>query len=437
MKGKKQLSTAYLIIFILMLSSHIGAFDYWQAPFDTTDISLESTDSVLSLDDVLMLVAKQNPLFQSYHYRIKSAQSNLKQAELWSNPELALEFEEVGWDAPGFKQSELTVLLSQEFEFFGQRKARKKVYEALYDDTKLRSRQSIFDLYLITKHRFYVLAHAQQKVNLSQLAVELTQEIVENINIRLNKGATLQSELLLARIEAQRTLLELAQAKQELKALESGLVALWNGEPSGIQVIIETEPNLSLLFETIFRLTNQTDSTREIIQLDSENKLLRAENRLAKTEARPSVTLSGGFKRFESDNSKSFLFGVSLPIPFFNRNQGTQKSIDAQLRSLEYKVSHLKNEVQSNIESHTIRLSLLKDSQETLDTLLIPTAEHAYQSLKKAYETGRVPYTHLLEAERTLNELSFERNDMLLAIHEQIIEFERLTGVVLRTEREN
>ena len=82
-------------------------------------------------------------------------------------------------------------------------------------------------------------------------------------------------------------------------------------------------------------------------------------------------------------------------------------------------------------------MTQLIEKHATLDSLLLPTADKAYRKLQEAYEAGRVPYTQLLEAERSLIYNSFEHNDMLLAIQEQIITLEQATGVVLRVDEEN
>jgi len=437
MKGKIQISIAAILTIVLILSANARAMNSWQAPFDTTATNSGSVDSLLSLDDALKLVATENPMFRSLNYQLKAAGGDLKQAGLWPNPEFDVEFEEVGWDSPGFRESGFTVSLAQEFEFFGQRGARKKAAKSGIDAAKLRVKQSVFDLYLETKQRFYALAHAQQKVDLSQASVQLAGEIVESINYRLDRGVGLQSELLLARLEKQRTLLALDQARQDVIALEAILVSLWKGKPSGVRISAEPEPDFSHLIDRITLLSSQADSTRDIVQMQSDLEILQAEKVLAIAEARPAITFSGGIKRFEADNSKSFVFGVSLPIPLFDRNQGTRQSLDARLRSLEYDIEQGKIEAISNIKSHTIRLKNLVHRHAILDSLILPTAEEAYRTLQNAYEAGRVPYTQLLEAERALNELSFEHNDMLLAIQEQIIAIESLTGATLRVEKEN
>ncbi len=437
MKGYTVILKVNLIAILFLVSSNVGASGFWQAPFDTSGTITQSTNSTLTLSDVLKHVAKKNPAFQSFHYQLKAIRSDLKQAGLWSNPELDAEVEEFGWDAPGFKESELTISISQEFEFFGQRSARKKVASKQIDATELQLNLSAFDLYLETKQRFYVLAHAQQLVILSQESLTLAKSIVENINFRLERGAALQSELLLAQLEEQRTQMALNQAEQDVIAAEAILVSLWGGEPTGILVYIETEPDLAQIQNQLSIISDHVDSTREIVQMYSEFGILEAEKELAIREARPAVTLSGGFKRFEVNKSKSFLFGVSLPLPFFNRNQGTRESIDAQLRSMEYEIDQVRNTAGSEIKYHTIKLNQLVDRHACLDSLILPTAENVYDKLQSAYEAGRVPYTQLLEAERSLNELNFEHNDMILAIHEQIIALENLTGIALRMDMEN
>ena len=421
----------------MFLSFNAEASGFWKTPFDTTTANLKSIDSILTLDDVLKKVAVGNPVFQFYDFQLKAANSNFKQAGLRSNPELDIELEEVGWDTPGFKEFEFTVSLAQEFEFFGQRGARRNIAKAEIDAINLQIKLSAFDIYLETKKRFYTLAHAQQKVNISLASFDLAKEIVENITYRLDRGAALQSELLLAQLEEQRSQLALDQSQQDVMAIEAILVSLWSGNPSGLKVSINTEPDFTKLLDHVISISNRIDSTRDVAQMYNESGILQAEKRLAIAEAKPTITLNGGFKRFEVNKSKSFLFGISLPIPFFNRNQGIRESIDARLRSLDYKIEQSKNETKATIQSHTIRFNQLIDKHAALDSLLLPTAEKAYHTLQNAYEAGQIPYTQLLEAERSLNDLSFEHNDILLAIQEQIIAMEHLTGVAMRIDKEN
>ena len=175
----------------------------------------------------------------------------------------------------------------------------------------------------------------------------------------------------------------------------------------------------------------QMDSTRYVQLLRYQRELTLSERRLASVEARPGITLSGGFKRLEANNSNSLLIGISLPLPLFNRNQGNIAALEATIRSNEYEQERARLETKAYINSTILRLNQLTSRHMTLDTLLLPTAENAYKTLQATYDAGRIPYSSLLEAERSLIEIRFEHNEVLFAIHEQLMAIEQVSGIKL------
>jgi len=408
----------------------------WQAPFNTTQTRTINGDSSLTFGAVLSLVAGNNPMLRALEYRLLAARGQIKQAGLRPNPVLELEIEEFGWNAPGLSESELTVVLSQKLELFGQRGARRDVARSELQDTELESDMQAFDLYLEVKQRFCNFAHMQEKLRLAEASLQLANDIVENISFRIEKGASLQSELLLAQIEQQRAQLMLEELKQRKQAEETRLVALWNGIPGATKVIAQEEPDLQGLLTLAESLQEHVDSTRSILRLKNQSAILRAQQSLAAAEGRPILTLFGGIRRFEANNSKSFLFGVELPLPLFDRNQGARESLHARTRSLEYEIERERHGAAAAIRAHVIELRNMAQRHDILDSGLLPKAEQAYRSLQEAYESGRLPYAQLLEAERSLNELRFEHNDILLSLHEQVIKLEALTGVMLQLDKE-
>lgn len=411
------------------------AADTWQAPFDSLRAeSLTGANTVLEMQDVLRLIANQNPSLKAFELRREASRGLLKQAGLWPNPELGFDAEEVGWDAPGLDESELSVSLSQEFELFGQRGARKRLAQTQVDATHLTTKLAAFDLYLEAKKRFYVLFDAQEQLELSRRAVDLADSILANIKFRIEKGAALQSELLLADLERQRAKLQLARTEQEATSAATSLAVLWSGTLGELKVAANAEPSFVSILTQIDLLEAHLDSSRSLMQLNQEVAILNAEHSLAISEARPSVTLSGGMKRLQATNSNSFLVGLSLPLPLFNRNQGTKDRLVQEIRALNYDIERARKETQADLRSQVLELRQLVQRHDQLDSNLLPTAEDAYTILRDAYDAGRVPYTQLLEAERSLNELRFEHNDMLLEIHLQVVAIEELTGVTLEIE---
>jgi len=303
MSRQLQISMLLTVIFLLVAAGQPSASDRWEAPFDAIETTTGTDDSVLTLQSVLRLVAARNPLLASLDLRREAAKGRITQAGVWPNPEIEAEIEEVGWDAPGFDESEMTVSLSQEFELFGQRGARRKVAEAELKAAELDARVVAFDLSLEMRARYYTLAHAQEQYGLSNISIGLAEDIVATIQERIHKGAALESELLLARLELQRAGLARVDAALDIKTAQIALTSLWTADIVEVRVVVPAEPDLDAVFGQITK--SMADSTRELLALDRQQERLNAELRLIAIETKPNLTLSGGFKRLAADRRAS------------------------------------------------------------------------------------------------------------------------------------
>ena len=431
MKGKLYATAALTIWFGALGTAQGQEQVYWATPFDRAAKTEIEGSSGLSLVKVLNLVAVRNPILKSLDYRLEGSRQLVEQAGARINPELETEIEDVGWDAPGLKESEISISLSQELEIFGQPGARRRVASADLEVTHFKTRLIAYDLFLETRRRFYTLAHAQEHYRLTTVSVALADSIAGNISLRIEKGAALASELALAQLELQRVMLDQSEAEQELESARVSLASLWHGDGSGLKVTILPEPESSDVLTGLPSIAAQIDSTRAVAMLIRQGLLLETESDLAGIESRPAITFRGGYKRVEADNSNSFIFGVALPLPLWNRNQGTRNSLLSELRALDAEMQQTRAETKKEIDVGIFRLRQLFERHTVLDEVLLPTAEEAYRTLLEAYRAGRLLYTSLLEAERSLNELRFEHNDMLLSIQNQIIALEQITGVTL------
>ena len=424
----------YLIVpftlILFALSAEVSGQSRWQAPFDKSRSS-SGSDSLVTLQRVLDLVASGSPLLSSLDYREKASRSLVDQAGKWANPELAADLEELHFGSPGFSESELTVSLSQEIDLFGQRTAGRKLASAEHDATRTQTKVAGYELFLETKSAYYSLAHAQMELELTKASVKLSESVVENIKHRMSSGAALELELLLAQLEMQRHQLHLSESEQKLNVARMSLVSMWGGEHGRIAAEDLEEPDESVIDAGLAELERSIDSTRILLELAGEANILEAQMNLARREAYPSIGLNGGFKRLMADGSGSFLVGFSLPLPLWDRNKSSSESLRARRQSIDYDIRSARVESRTAIRTGVARLNRLIEQHRLLDDQLLPTAEETCASLKTAYQAGRISYDGFLEAERFLVELRFEHNDMLLAIYEQIIELERITGVTL------
>lgn len=410
-------------------TEQLAQVEQWENPFNNLSTATSVSSDSLRLSDILHFVANVNPLLQAGQKRIKAAEGMITQAGLRPNPELEIEAEEVGGSAPGFKESEINVVLSQELELWGKRGDRTRLAKSEADIVRQEVIFAAYDIYASAVGLFFEVIHAQERVTLSLEASRNARSIVETAKVRVERGAALRSEFLLGELEYERAQLNLAQAESDLETAKELLSSLWK-KPSSDFSIQHPEEELEALAD-IERLQPLVGGSREVRAMSRQDQTIKARLNFEHSNSKPSLTLSGGIKRLESDNTNTFIIGAGLPLPFFNRNQGATASLRASLKALNLEREQALTDSETEFKSKQRKLTQLVFRHQTLKTSILPKAEETYSSLKNAYDRGRIPYSILLEAQRTLVDLRFEQNDINLAIRQEIVSLERLLGVTI------
>ncbi|MCH9031372.1 MAG: TolC family protein [candidate division Zixibacteria bacterium] len=416
-------------LFVICVSESIAQVVQWKNPFENTSNATSVSKDSLTLSEALSLVSRANPGLQAGRARIKATEGLITQAGLRPNPKFEIVAEEFGGSASGFRESEFNITLSQEFELWGKRGNRKKLANSVADLIKLDVSFANFDIYASVVERFFDVAHAQKRVGLSQEASEIAKSVAETAKTRVKKGAALKSEFLLGELELGRAQLNLAEAESNLISAKERLSSLWQDSRSDFSVKAPSA-NVESLAD-LDKYLVLIENSREVTALNREENTIKARLNLAQSNGKPSVTITGGMKRLEVDNANTFRIGAGLPLPFFNRNQGSTASLRASIKALEFERQRAIADAETEFKSIQRRLTQLVSRYSSLRTSLLPKAEETYRSLKSVYDSGRMSYSFLLESQRTLVELRFEVNDIDLAIRKEIVSLERLLGVTI------
>jgi cobalt-zinc-cadmium efflux system outer membrane protein len=404
----------------------------WESPFPTE--SPPASDSI-DLDMALYRVAMANHRLRSTGERKAGISGLLRQSNRWPNPEFEMEVEEFGGSLPGFSGSEWTFALAQEFELWGKRGARKKAAEAEAGSITLEADIAAFDIYAETSMRYYELVHAQTRHALVQKAQEVALNMVESSRNLVDKGASLVSELRLAELQLARIEMDLDGAEVELSNAKMALAALWNGQAADIKAVSQRNQNNEL--PDVASLMSLVDRSRDMVMAGAEQALINARINSAGVETKPSIELRAGIKRLEADKTNTFLMGVALPLPLFDRNKGELNALHAQAVAVESERNQIRTQTETDILAAFERARILKTKLTTLEQEVIPKAEETSLALREAYRKGRLPYMTMLEGERTVLDLQHEHNDTLLDLRREIISLEKILGIKLSENIEN
>ena len=142
----------------------------------------------------------------------------------------------------------------------------------------------------------------------------------------------------------------------------------------------------------------------------------------------PDLKLSGGFRRIEETNDNALIFGISIPLQFFNRNQGgidearhKLAKATAEKRATEIKVTKFLLGAYNTVDFTRSQVISIK-------TKIIPGAQKAFDGINEGYRFGKFGYLDVLDSQKTFFEAKGQYLEALADYHKAVADLERLIG---------
>lgn len=391
--------------------------------------SLEIEYQKITLIEAVETAMKNNPNLTVYKYEIESLEKQKIQAGLIPNPEANFEAENFlgGKELSGFKGSEYTLSVSQLFELGGKRSSRIKLAENHVTSSKGEYDLRRIDLIASVKSVYLNLYRITKQIELQKQFIKLNEEILATVTRRVEAGRTSPAEESKVKVALINSRIELDRLERQSSSASSTLSSLLGTTARQYEPVFD-------FYENIVSLPNREDVIDSLEQfpliniIESERVLRSAKLELEKSHAIPDLTISGGVRYLNELNTNSFIAGVSMPIPFFNRNQGNIQSAEVLLQQ----VDEIKNarilSVVSNINSSFNNLLSAYNNSIRLKEEIIPESEKAYEITRQGYLQGRFAFIDLLDAQRTLFDTEAQYLLELADYYKSLIELENLTG---------
>lgn len=298
-----------------------------------TQVSVAEAQTV-TLADVLRQ-AESHPEVRVAEAEVRAAEGELLGARtLQYNPE-------VGFDAgrqtpaesgapPGSTGSGAAYELSasQTIEIGGKRARRVEAAEARVDAARARLDRARQVAVSRARGAYYLAGVARARVKSTHEGEVVADELRSFASERLQLGAGTQLEYNVAAAGAGRARAERLAAERRYRLARADLAAAI-GAPPGADLEPDAETTPPILAPPPADALVQTAMARrgDLAVARAESRAARADVALARALGRPDPTLGASYQREPADNT--LLVGVSIPLPFFNRNQGGRAVAEA------------------------------------------------------------------------------------------------------------
>ena len=385
--------------------------------------ALEQNDLPLTLEQAITLTLSANPALRSASLSVAIAEAAQQQAGLMPNPELAVLRE----GGSSLNATE-TVQLSQLLELGGKRGARVALADqeralAAGDARILRAalRADVTAAYLDA-------LTAQEHVTLATESLNLAGKAASAADRRVAAGKISPLEQTRSNVAQASARLELSQASADALMARRRLAAFWGASEATARPLLAPEASLAAI-PTLAALQTRLQASPQMQRARMQIRREEARLDLAKAERIPDLTVTLGNKKDRQSNLSQAVFGLSIPLPLFDRQQGNllaaQRGIDKARADAELEYLQAS---QALAQAHQ-RATLAQEQIEAMRKEILPAAQSAFDAAVTGFELGKFGFIDVLDAQRTLFQSRAQYLGALAARYRALAELERFVAV--------
>tara|TARA_R100001143_G_scaffold63595_1_gene73216 strand:+ start:32773 stop:34374 length:1602 start_codon:yes stop_codon:yes gene_type:complete len=432
-----------IAIAIILLVPQIQHAQNTPSQFDTPlHLSPQETEQALfgdnlypELQQYLRMAIEQNPELQSMQAMVEADRERVREAGVLMDPEINIAYD----FNPMMSESQLgrfSISAMQMFPWFGSLDAKRDFQQAAADAN--RSRVTSRQLEILRDLQIYWLDIAKigEQIRITRENVELVMELEKLVEIRYETGRAGQADILRIQMEEQRLLNQIANLQDSLNPIKARFNELLNRETSA-DVMIADELNSRPMPYT------QEEIQSFILQQHPQFDLITAERsaagqqlRLAKLDGRPSFGIGlevmgsdfGPMSMFP-DARESIIVMAVVRVPLFrSRYDSQKKQANFRLQSLDHQQDVVENRLMTSLEEMLEEVRSAERSFILLDEELVPRARQALTIMSEEYSTGAIRFDELLQIQRELLALEYERIETVINQNKAIANIESLIG---------
>lgn len=324
---------------------------------------------------------------------------------------------------------EIGVVVAQPIELGGRMALRREVAEHTISLAEARL-ANVMQRRLLDLRRGYmqaVLARANLEIARENQAAFA--ELVRLNTIRVKEGDVAEVELMRVRVEQVKFDSAVASASLAYQQAKIGLLELLGENDYALATTLElpgglasvpVEPDLPRLREVALR------RRPEIKIAEEEQALAGATLRLEESRGKGEVTPFAGYKRLGIDNT--ITVGVTIPLPFGNRNQGGVARAAAQRQVAATNFQLMRNRVLAEVEAAYRAYLTAREQVRGYEAGLLDQAEEAAGVTAAAYREGATPLIALIDAQRARSEARGNYLKALFDYRNSLFTLEQVTG---------
>ena len=399
--------------------------------------------SRLSLTEAVALAQARNPQIVAARAGVDASEADRMAASKRPNP--ALSIDSAGYPAfetakPGYwGGQEFTVRIDQELELAGRRRLRTAVADAARQAAVLTADDQARQLALEVKRAYLAVVLAQADRTVAQASLDEINRVIGLNQARFAQGEISGAEVRRLQVERLRFVEDVFAADLAVRNTRSALLALLNAPQLDQPVELTDGLKPSVSSAEALQAAGPSQAQDVLTQAMAQRPDLQGAKathsqsetttRLQRALRTPSLTVGGGYQNnFGSDG---VVVGVTMPLPFFNRNEGGIARADAERRAAEARVASTTLAVRLDVQRALNAVDTNRARVEYIEREYLTNAQESRDIVLASYRLGVANLIDFLDAQRAFRDTQRIYNR---ALFDQRVSLFELAAAVGRPE---
>lgn len=389
-----------------------------------------------TIESLLSLARESNPDFANMRFEADAAAERVTPAGALPDPKFLMELRDVT------KMGEQTATLSparvgstryllmQDIPWYGKRDLKREIAELEADGAKGRAMNSWADIAGRIKVNFAQLYYLRQSERLTKEILDLMIRLEKVAQARYAGGLAAQQDVIRAQVEQTTMRNELIILESEQQYLRARLNALL-ARPANAQLAEPTQlrklPAPAMLesagLEERIRAKNpQLFADESKIKAAEKNRDLTYKNRY------PDFLFGVAPIQYQSSIREwEVMVGLNIPLQQSSRRAQERES-ESMLSAALARKEATTNQVSSELAESLAGIEAARRTESLLTNSLVPQSEMTFKAALVGYETGKVDFATLLDAQRQIRQAKQNQLKAQVDAQMRLAEIERLLG---------
>ena len=387
----------------------------------------------ITISDAVAIFLRQNLQLVAARYDIDTVDADKLTAPLRPNPAISVGPSDIPLSRQSFVNPQTYAYsVSQTFELGGKRNKRIETANANSEVARAEFEMVVWQATNDLKKKFYAVVLAQSLLNLANENQKTFAEVIKDTAELVQAGEIAGLDLTRLEVEQLKFDTDVANSERDYEVALRDLRVALGGDYRAMEIDVsgslDPEPyNFSLKELVDVAMTARPDLKAAQLSERAADAAIRLQN----AQRIPDLTLGGGIDQIPSGGS-TYNFGVGIPLPIHDRNQGERAKALIEKSKAQNQQHFVTNQILGDVDKALVAFQIQKRRVELYRSGVLTKVDNIQKLTEFSLKAGESSTLELLDAIRTRRETLAAFYQTLFDYQSSLLDIELATATPLK-----